>query len=163
MIWEAVLAGANRRYLESKHSSSGTGQVSQTVGDVERFASTAITAILVIPILALFFLSDGENISNQVVHLVSTKDNSAEMRSLAAELHVMLQCYIRAKVILGGLSLIYCSTAMLVLCFPNAIALGVMAGILEFIPMAGWTIAGATIVSASHWISCSPCCACGAF
>lgn len=131
--------------------------IEHTVGEVERFASTAITAILVIPILALFFLSDGENISNKVIHLVSTKDNSGEVRSLAGELHVMMQSYIKAKVILGGLSLIYCSTAMLVLGFPNAIALGVTAGILEFIPMAGWMIAGATIVSAgalahSHWI-----------
>jgi predicted PurR-regulated permease PerM len=126
--------------LLQQHRSS----IEHTVGDVERFASTAITAILVIPVLALFFLSDGENISNQVIHLVSTKDNSAEMRSLAG-LHVMLQCYIRAKVILGGLSLIYCSTAMLVLRFPNAISLGVIAGILEFIPMAGWMIAGATL------------------
>ena len=131
--------------------------IESTVGDVERFASTAITAILVIPILALFFLNDGKNMTNQVIHLVSKKDNSAEVRSLAGELHVMLQCYIRAQVILGGLSLIYCSTAMLVLGFPNALALGVMAGILEFVPMAGWMIAGATIVSAgalahSHWI-----------
>jgi predicted PurR-regulated permease PerM len=68
----------------------------------------------------------------------------------------MLPRYIRAQVILGGLSLIYCSTAMLELGFPNAIALGVMAGILEFIPIAGWMIAGVTIVSAgalahAHW------------
>lgn len=82
--------------------------------------------------------------------------NSGEVRSLAGELHVMLQRYIRAQVILGGLSLIYCSTAMLALGFPNAIALGVMAGILEFIPIAGWMIAGVTIVSAgalahAHW------------
>jgi predicted PurR-regulated permease PerM len=145
---------ARVKTLLQRHRSS----IEHTVGDVERFASTAITAILVIPILALFFLNDGENISNQVIHLVSTKDNSADVRSLAGELHVMLQCYIRAKVILGALSLIYCSTAMLALRFPNAIALGVMAGILEFIPMAGWMIAGAIIVSAgalahAHWIS----------
>src|SRR5258708_23793798 len=69
----------------------------------------------------------------------------------------MLQHYIRAKVILGGLSLSYCSVAMLVLGFPNAVTLGILAGILEFIPVAGWMIAAATIVSAgalahAHWI-----------
>jgi predicted PurR-regulated permease PerM len=69
----------------------------------------------------------------------------------------MLQRYIRAKVILVGLSLLYCSLTMLLLGFPNAIALGILAGILEFIPVVGWMTAAATIVTAgvlthSHWI-----------
>jgi predicted PurR-regulated permease PerM len=111
----------------------------------------------VIPILAIFFLSDGETIANQFIHLISTEENYQAMRSLAAELDLMLQRYIRAKVILGGLSLCYCSTAMLVLGFPNALALGVMAGVLEFIPVAGWMLAAVTIVSFgvlthAHWI-----------
>src|SRR5229473_779504 len=69
----------------------------------------------------------------------------------------MLQRYIRAKVILGGLSLLYCLIAMLLLGFPNAIVLGVLAGILEFIPVVGWMTAAVIIVTAgtlshSHWI-----------
>lgn len=60
----------------------------------------------------------------------------------------MLQHYIRAKVILAGLSLVYCSSAMLGLGFRNAILLGILAGILEFIPVAGWMIAAATISTA---------------
>jgi predicted PurR-regulated permease PerM len=131
--------------------------IERFVAEIERSAPTAFAGILVIPILAIFFLSDGENLANQVVHLVSTKENHAAVRSLAGELHVMLQHYIRAKVILGGLSLIYCSVAMLVLGFPNAIVLGVLAGILEFIPVAGWMTAAAIIATAgvlthSHWI-----------
>ena len=110
-----------------------------------------------IPILAIFFLSDGENLANQAIHLVSTKENHAALRSLADELHSMLQRYIRAKVILGGLSLLYCLIAMLLLGFPSAMVLGVLAGILEFVPVAGWMTAAAIIVTAgalshSHWI-----------
>jgi len=46
---------------------------------------------------------------------------------------------------------------MFVLGFPNAIVLGVLAGILEFIPVVGWMTAAVTIVTAgvlthSHWI-----------
>jgi predicted PurR-regulated permease PerM len=79
------------------------------------------------------------------------------VKSLASELNVTLQHYIRAKVTLAGLSFIYCSATMLCLGFPSALALGLLAGILEFIPVAGWMIAAATIVSAgalahSHWI-----------
>jgi predicted PurR-regulated permease PerM len=124
---------------------------------IEQFAPVALAGLVVIPILAIFFLSDGQNLANQVIHLVSTNENRAAARSLADELNVMLQRYIRAKVILGGLSLLYCSIAMLLLGFPNAIVLGVLAGILEFIPVAGWMSAAAIIVTAgalshSHWI-----------
>jgi predicted PurR-regulated permease PerM len=124
---------------------------------IEQFAPAALAGLVVIPILSIFFLSDGEKLANQVIHLVSTKENHRTMIGLAGELHVMLQRYIRAKVILGGLSLLYCSIAMLLLGFPNAIALSILAGILEFIPMAGWMTAAATIVTAgilthSHWI-----------
>src|ERR1700731_3386458 len=124
---------------------------------IEQFAPAALSGLVVIPILSIFFLSDGEKLANQVIHLVSTKENHRTMIGLAGELHVMLQRYIRAKVILGGLSLLYCSIAMLLLGFPNAIALGILPGILEFIPMAGWMTAAETLVTAgilthSHWI-----------
>jgi predicted PurR-regulated permease PerM len=131
--------------------------IERFVGEIERSAPGVLAGILVIPILAIFFLSDGENLANQVIHLVSTKENRPAVRSLADELHVVLQRYIRAKVILGGLSLLYCSIAMLLLGFPNAIVMGVLAGILEFIPVAGWMTAAVIIVTAgalshSHWI-----------
>lgn len=150
--WTEVQAVRLKAFLQAHRS-----EIQTFVEQEERFASTAIGGILVIPILAIFFLSDGQNIANQAVRLVSNEQNYETVRSLAAELDWMLQRYIRAKVILGGLSLGYCSTAMLVLGFPNALALGVMAGVLEFIPVAGWMIAAATIVSFgvlthSHWI-----------
>ncbi len=131
--------------------------VERAAATIEQFAPAALAGFVVIPILAIFFLNDGENIANQVIHLVSTRENHAALRSLADELHAMLQRYIRAKVILGGLSLLYCLIAMLLLGFPNAIVLGVLAGILEFIPVVGWMTAAATIVTAgvlthSHWI-----------
>jgi predicted PurR-regulated permease PerM len=133
------------------------GNVERAATSIEQSAPAALAGFVVIPILAIFFLSDGENLANQIIHLVSTKENHAALRSLADELHVMLQRYIRAKVILGGLSLLYCLIAMLLLGFPNAIALGVLAGILEFIPVAGWMTAAVIIVTAgilthSHWI-----------
>lgn len=131
--------------------------IQNLMGTTRRFATTAIAALVVIPILAIFFLSDGENLVNQLIHIVSTKENYAAVQSLADELNLMLRHYIRAKVILGGLSLAYASTALLILGFPHALALGVLAGALEFIPIAGWMISTTTIVSLgvlthSHWI-----------
>jgi predicted PurR-regulated permease PerM len=131
--------------------------VEQAAATIEQSAPAVLAGFFVIPVLAIFFLSDGENLANQVIQLVSTKERYAAVRSLADELHVMMQRYIRAKVILGGLSLLYCLIAMLILGFPNAIVLGVLAGILEFIPVVGWMTAAVIIVSAgalghSHWI-----------
>jgi len=150
--WADEQADQIRTFLQ-RHRANVEGAAAK----IEQFAPAAVAGFVVIPILAIFFLSDGENLANQVVHLVSTKENQAAVRSLADELHVMLQRYIRAKVILGGLSLLYCLIAMLLLGFPNAIVLGVLAGILEFIPVAGWMSAAVIIVTAgalshSHWI-----------
>jgi len=124
---------------------------------LERSVITAIAGLVVIPILAIFFLSDGAKLANSLIRLVSTKDNLEVVQSLADDLNVMLQHYIRAKVILGGLSLSFYSVAMLVLGFPHAIAFGLLGGILEFIPVAGWLISATTIISVgalthSHWI-----------
>ena len=150
--WADERADQIRTLLERHRS-----KIERALGDVEQAAPAALAGILVIPILAIFFLSDGEKLAHQIIHLVSTKENHGAFESLAAELHLMLQRYIRAKVILGGLSLLYCSIAMLSLGFPNAIALGILAGMLEFIPVVGWITAAATIVTAgvlthSHWI-----------
>jgi predicted PurR-regulated permease PerM len=141
------------RSFLAKHRSS----IQKTIEDIERFASAAIGGLVLVPILAIFFLSDGENLANGLIRLVSTSDTHEAIRSLAAELNVMMQHYIRAKVTLVCLSLAYCSAAMFALRFPNALALGLLAGVLEFIPVAGWMMAATTIVTVgvlthSHWI-----------
>jgi predicted PurR-regulated permease PerM len=150
--WSDAQALSFKTFLQQHRAS-----IENTTKGIERSASTTIAGILVIPILAIFFLSDGENLANQVIHLISTKDSYESIRALGAELHVMLQHYIRAKVTLGLLSLAFCTATMLLLGYRNALTLGVLAGILEFIPVAGWMIAAATIVTAgaighSHWI-----------
>jgi predicted PurR-regulated permease PerM len=128
--------------------------VSETIS---QSVPTALGAILVIPILAIFFLSDGGKLADQVIWLIGGKDNYQRVQSLADDLHVMLQHYIRAKVTLGVLSCGYVSLSLLILGVPHAVALGILAGTLEFIPMAGWmvaavTIVGVSILSHSPWI-----------
>jgi predicted PurR-regulated permease PerM len=131
--------------------------IRNVVQSAEQFATAAFGAVAVIPILAIFFLSSGEALANQLIRLISTEASYDNFRTLAAELHAMLQHYIRAKVTLGLLSFVYCSAALLALRFPHAIILGVLAGVLEFIPMAGWITAAATIITVgvlthSHWL-----------
>lgn len=111
--------------------------IEKMTGSAERFATTGFGAVIVIPILAIFFLSAGESLTDEVIHLVSTKENYEDFCSLAAELNTMLRHYIRAKVTLGVLSFAFVSIASLTLRFPHTLALGVLAGTLEFIPIAG--------------------------
>ena len=123
----------------------------------QRIIPTAIGSLVLIPILALFFLNDGAILAESFIQLVATKESLEDLRSLASELNVMFQHYIRAKVILAVLSLVFCSVTTLLLGFPHALALGVLAGVLEFIPVAGWMISATTIITIgalthSHWI-----------
>jgi predicted PurR-regulated permease PerM len=125
--------------------------------DAERSASRALVVLVLVPILAIFFLADGGHMVDAFLQAISTEGNHEMIRATADDLNVMLKRYIRAKVILGGLSLIAYSVAMFVLRFPHAIALGVLGGVLEFIPVAGWMVSAALIVAVgllthSHWI-----------
>src|SRR5262249_45168299 len=118
MGWNDAQASRVRSFLQ-QHRSDITGFLQE----MERLASTAIAAIFVIPILAIFFLSDGERLAAQVIGMVSTASNYDSIHSLAAELHSMLQHYIRAKVTLGALSLTYSLAGLLLLGFPHPVAL----------------------------------------
>lgn len=150
--WDEAQSLRAKAFLQQRKES-----IRGLVESIRQFISIAFGGIVLIPILGLFFLSDGEKLANGVIQLVSTRETYAEARALAADLNDMLRHYIRAKVILAVLSLIYCSAAMLFLGYPHALALGLMAGVLEFIPVAGWitaliTIATVGMVTHSHWI-----------
>jgi predicted PurR-regulated permease PerM len=125
--------------------------------NVERFTSNAVAVLVVVPVLSIFFLAEGRRIADAFIQLLSTEENHQAIREVADELNLGLRRYIRAKVILAGWSFAFYSTAMLLLRFPHAIALGILGSILEFIPVAGWITAAAAIVTVgavthSHWI-----------
>jgi predicted PurR-regulated permease PerM len=150
--WDEVQSLRAKAFLQQRRES-----IRGLVESISQFVSVAFGGVMLTPILALFFLSGGEKLANGIIQLVSTKETYAEARAIAADLNDMLQHYIRAKVILAVLSLVYCSVAMLILGYPYVLALGLMAGVLEFIPVAGWitaliTITTVGIMTHSHWI-----------
>lgn len=124
---------------------------------IQRAALNIAGGVFVIPILAIFFLSDGQKLADQLILLAPTTSDEDAFRSLLSDLNVMLRRYIRAKVTLGMLSFLFCSAALLTLRFPHWLALGVIAGILEFIPIVGWMMAATTVATFgafthSHWV-----------
>jgi predicted PurR-regulated permease PerM len=129
----------------------------EVIQNAERFASNAVAASVVVPILAIFFLAEGRRITDALIHLFSNDKNYMEIREIADELNLGLRSYIRAKVTLAGCSFVFYSAALLLAKFPHAIALGALGGVLEFIPVAGWMTSAVVILTVgaathSHWI-----------
>jgi predicted PurR-regulated permease PerM len=150
--WDEAQSQRAKVFLQQRREA-----IRRVVESVRQFVSVAFGGLLLIPILATFFLSDGENLANGVIHALSTKETYSQARDLAADLDSMLRHYIRAKVILALLSLAFCSITMMFLNYRHALALGLMAGVLEFIPVAGWItsliiISAVGLVMHAHWI-----------
>ncbi len=136
-----------------KEKVQGLGQ------DVDYFLSDAAQVLCwlpLIPILAIFFLRDGAHITDVFIRVFFPTEQRPTIRGVANDLHIMLSGYMSAQVLLCGIAFLFYSSALLLLRFPHAIALAVLGGLLEFIPVVGWlsTLAAITsvgVVSHSHW------------
>ena len=127
---------------------------------VDRYLSNTVQVLgwlLLIPVLAIFFLRDGQHIADVVIQMFFAANRQPRIRAITNELHLMLTGYIRAQAILCGLSFLFYSAALLLLRFPHPFALGILGGLLEFVPAVGWmstfaVIVGVGVVNHSHWI-----------
>jgi predicted PurR-regulated permease PerM len=134
--------------------------IQSLVPTVDRYLSNAaqiVGCLLLVPILAIFFLRDGHRIVDALIRLLIHTDRRPKIHALVDQLHQMLTEYIRAQLLLCLLSFVFYSAALLVLRFPHAIVLGILGGLLEFIPVVGWTstfavVVGVGILNHSHWV-----------
>jgi len=100
-------------------------------------AAQVLGWLLLIPVLAIFFLPDGERIADVLIQISFPADRRPGIRAVANELHIMLTKFIRAQVLLCALSFVFYAAAMFLLRFPHPVALAVTGGLLEFIPAFG--------------------------
>ena len=131
--------------------------IDKMVEEVEQVIPSVMEGFLLVPILAIFFLRDGRRIANGCIRWAARWGKYDDLKALAGELDVTLRQYIRTKVILSGLSLAFYCAALFALRIPHALALAILGAALEFLPVAGWIAAAATILSVallsqSHWI-----------
>lgn len=101
--------------------------------------------LILIPILSLFFLKQGEEIATDAIDLGRSRIERRTIRGLVGDINVMLGSYIRAQIILSGLTLVAYTVVLSILRVPYAIVLGPMAGFLEFIPVVGPAIAAVSV------------------
>jgi predicted PurR-regulated permease PerM len=102
--------------------------------------------LIVIPIVAVFFLRDGRGFADSVIQIAERRRQRQFLSSIVEDLNVMLAGYIRAQLILAGMSLVVYTVALLLLRVPYAIILGLLGGAMEFIPLAGPLVAAIVIL-----------------
>ncbi len=102
--------------------------------------------LILIPILSLFFLNDGEGIAKSAVEMGRSDQEQGLISGLLNDVNVMLGSYIRSQVILAGMTLVAYTLVLSLLRVPYAFILGPVAGFLEFIPVVGPAVAAVSVL-----------------
>jgi predicted PurR-regulated permease PerM len=133
-------------------------RVAQKVGlHVAELAQDSWLLILV-PILAAFFLKDAQTFSQLALSVVHTKPQREFLQGVISDMNQMLADFIRAQLTLAALSWIAYASVLGSMRVPYALMLGTAGGILEFIPVVGPLVAAALILGValltgfSHWL-----------
>jgi predicted PurR-regulated permease PerM len=97
----------------------------------------AILPIILVPILAFFFLKDARSIRESLVCLFDRGPYRAMFDRILDDIHDVLRNYIRALVLLSIASFCAWAIFLSVLGYPYELLLAGVSGILEFIPVVG--------------------------
>jgi predicted PurR-regulated permease PerM len=141
--WSWTTQQRLEQFLAS-HSDEIVAWAQQFGGRAAELATNIIWLIL-IPILAIFFLRDGREFSESLIRAVDRRSQRQLLRGIMDDLHRMLASYIRAQVTLAIISMVMYTLVLSIMRVPYAIVLGVFGGILEFIPVVGPLVAAASI------------------
>jgi predicted PurR-regulated permease PerM len=113
--------------------------------------------VLLVPLLAIFFLRDGKNFSNVLLTVVQSRHQRDFLQGVLDDMNRMLAQFIRSQLTLAGLSMLVYLLVLSVLKVPYALTLGTAGGVLEFIPVVGPLVAGIVMLSVAaltaypHW------------
>jgi len=114
--------------------------------------------LVVVPILAAFFLKDGRNFSEVALSMVHSKPQREFLQNVIDDLNQMLAHFIRAQLTLAALSLMIYTAVLGLMRVPYALVLGTAGGVMEFIPVVGPLVAALLIISVAilsgyqHWL-----------
>ena len=132
-------------------------RLAQRIGVRAAESAKEVWVLFLIPILAIFFLRDGGSFHEVLLSLVQSRSRREFLQDVFQDLNQMLAQFIRAQLTLAALSLIVYSSVLGGLRVPYALMLGTAGGALEFIPVVGPLVAGATMIVVailagySHW------------
>lgn len=149
--WSARLQAKLGRYL-AEHRSTIEG-IAQRISDRAIGVIRSVWRIILVPILAAFFLKDGRQLARMIQKLPRSKTQKQFVRQMLGDINKMLARYIRAQLTLASIAMVAYLTGLSLLHVPDARALGITAGALEFIPVVGPLSAAILIVGVSFLTS----------
>jgi len=132
-----------QQFLAS-HQAEVSSWVQSLLSEVGRVAGNVVWVLLV-PILAIFFLLSGGRFAEAILDQLARRRQRSFVGGLLQDVHDVLASYIRIQIFLAALTMLVYLTGFVALRIPYAVALGVAAGLLDFIPVIGPLI-GALIV-----------------
>ena len=133
-------------------------RIAQRVGLRLAEAAQNIWFLVLVPILAIFFLKDGRSFSETALSIVQTRPQREFLEGVLNDLNQMLAHFIRAQLTLAALSLMVYTAFLGMLRVPYALVLGTAGGAMEFIPVVGPLVAAVLIISVAllmsypHWL-----------
>ncbi|HYK41055.1 MAG TPA: AI-2E family transporter [Thermoanaerobaculia bacterium] len=102
--------------------------------------------LVLVPILALFLLKDADAFRRSVLRLAPTARMRWRGKDFFEDVNATLAAYIRAQLVACLIVGAACTAGFAVIGVPYAVVLGIAAGLLEFIPLAGPVTIGAVAV-----------------
>jgi predicted PurR-regulated permease PerM len=155
--WNSRIVNLLRDYLASHGDeiASFAKNVGLRVADVAKQA----WLLLVVPLLSIFFLKDGQAFSEILLDLVQSRPQRELLQGVLSDLNQMLAHFIRAQLTLAALTFVMYSSVLAIMRMPYALVLGTLGGLLEFIPVIGPLVAGLTILAVGlllgfpHWLA----------
>jgi predicted PurR-regulated permease PerM len=103
--------------------------------------------VLLVPLLAIFFLKDGRVFGDVALSVVQARPQREFFEAVIADMNQMLAQFIRAQLTLAAFSLVMYAGFLGVMGVPYALVLGTAGGVLEFIPVVGPLVAALLIMS----------------
>jgi predicted PurR-regulated permease PerM len=154
--WSRTTIQMAQSFLLS-HSSEITS-LAQRVGLWLADVAKQAWLLLIVPLLAIFFLKDGRAFSEFLLSTVQSRPQREFLENVLNDLNQMLAHFIRAQLILAALTLGAFAAALSIMGVQYALVLATFGGLLEFIPVIGPLAAGLIIVGVAlltgyqHWI-----------
>ena len=126
--------------------------VQATVVNTATFAIAHAPWLVLIPILAFFLLKDADSFRRSALRMLPRGRLRWRGDEFFQDVNSTLAAYIRAQLIACLLIGVVCTLGFILLGVPYALVLGIIAGVLEFIPLAGPLVVGilAVIVASFH-------------
>lgn len=126
--------------VQTQISEKASGMVGTIGSEVTNFLIALVYYVpwlILVPILAFFFLKDANLFRVSVLRVFPSGDWRTRVESVIHDVNTTLAAYVRAQLISCVLIGTLCTIAFYVLGVNYALLLGVLAGIFEFVPLIG--------------------------